>query len=998
MASIISADSGLVSGVPGLKTSADSSGTLQLQSGNNVTALTVNASQNVGIGTTSPAAKLSLQQSSIGATTTVINAVTETTAVVATIFDFDQYSTVDGNGSSFVRFRKANGTAASPTLVGANRSTGRVGSQLYDGAAFYDNTLVRFSADGTPALNSTPGRIEFWTTPSGSAGGIVERMRIDSSGRLLIGTSSASGANYLQVNSDALINGLTLGQGAGAVATNTVVGANALAATTTGDSNVAVGSAALNKNTTGTTNIAVGANALYTNVTGTQNIAIGTSTLYNNTVGGNVAIGHNAANSNTTGTELVAIGTSALQLNTTGARNTAVGAGAMLYGTTSAENTAVGASALYNITTGNQNVGVGLRALRAITTASNNTAVGTLALDANTTGGNNTAIGYYALSTNTTASNNTAVGYQAGYSNTTGTLTAFGTQALYSNTTGVSNTAVGGYDGSVNAALRNNTTGNYNIAVGAGALGSNTTGPSNTAVGYQAGYSNTTGDSLVGLGYFALKSNTTGGGNTAVGREALQANTTANNNTAVGYQSFYASTGSNQIGLGSQAGYNSSGSNNFAIGYQALFNNTGTNIYGIGYQALYNNTGADNYAFGYQSLNANTSGSNNVAMGLYTGKVNTTGAQNTVIGNYALYSNTTGGNSTAVGYQAGYSNLTGPSSVYVGAKAGYADTSGYNVYIGNNSGVAATGTTNTFIGESSGSGVTTGAKNTIIGRYSGSTAPISATGSNYIVLSDGDGNVRQVIDSSGNVGIGTTSPGYKLDVQSTASSGAPLLANFQSAGGDTQVYVYNGTVRTQLTADNTYSASIVGSLSAHPLIIRTSNTERMRIDTSGNVLIGKTSTGTSVGPQFSSNGSGIMAAGAVANGFAWFDFVRNGSYVGAIRSDGGSNTSYNTTSDYRLKENISPMVGALAKVALLKPVTYKWKTDGKDGQGFIAHELQEVVPDCVSGDKDALDADGNPAYQGIDVSFLVATLTAAIQEQQALITSLTARIAALEAK
>jgi hypothetical protein len=97
----------------------------------------------------------------------------------------------------------------------------------------------------------------------------------------------------------------------------------------------------------------------------------------------------------------------------------------------------------------------------------------------------------------------------------------------------------------------------------------------------------------------------------------------------------------------------------------------------------------------------------------------------------------------------------------------------------------------------------------------------------------------------------------------------------------------------------------------------------------------------------------------------------------------GTTTSYSTSSDYRLKNTIAPMTGALAKVAQLKPVTYKWNADGSDGEGFIAHELAEVVPQCVNGEKDAVDAEGNPKYQGIDVSFLVATLTAAIQELNA---------------
>jgi len=86
------------------------------------------------------------------------------------------------------------------------------------------------------------------------------------------------------------------------------------------------------------------------------------------------------------------------------------------------------------------------------------------------------------------------------------------------------------------------------------------------------------------------------------------------------------------------------------------------------------------------------------------------------------------------------------------------------------------------------------------------------------------------------------------------------------------------------------------------------------------------------------------------------------------------------------------MTGALAKVAQLKPITYTWKASGQSTQGFIAHELQSVVPDCVVGEKDALNADGSIKPQGVDTSFLVATLTAAIQEQQAIIVSLKARL------
>jgi len=242
---------------------------------------------------------------------------------------------------------------------------------------------------------------------------------------------------------------------------------------------------------------------------------------------------------------------------------------------------------------------------------------------------------------------------------------------------------------------------------------------------------------------------------------------------------------------------------------------------------------------------------------------------------------------------------------------------------------------------------------------------------------------RMRIDSSGNVGIGTASPSVKLDV----SNGMVRLSNAY------QVQWFNGA--TQL-------ASILADTGPN-LTFQTgsSNTERMRIDSSGNLLVG-TTTGTNARIYIEADASAVTPfrinnTQTGTGGGSIAVFRRNGTLTGSIDNT-GTTTSYVTSSDYRLKDDVQPMTGALAKVALLKPVTYKWKLDNSDGEGFIAHELQEVVPECVSGEKDAVDADGNPQYQGIDTSFLVATLTAAIQEQQTIITALTARITALEAK
>ena len=223
------------------------------------------------------------------------------------------------------------------------------------------------------------------------------------------------------------------------------------------------------------------------------------------------------------------------------------------------------------------------------------------------------------------------------------------------------------------------------------------------------------------------------------------------------------------------------------------------------------------------------------------------------------------------------------------------------------------------------------------------------------------------IDSSGNVGIGTSSPGEKLDVNGTIVTRA-------SGGEGGEVRVNNpdnasvGLTMDVSTADTARifqgrnnSVMQIGQLVGTGGIVTfsTAAAERARIDSSGQLLIGVTSL-----PSAGSGGTGfrvdsngrrnlyLSSTSTATNDLITFQNP-NGN-VGNITTN-GSSTAYNTSSDYRLKHDIQPMTGALAKVVALKPCTYKWKSDGTDGQGFIAHELDEVVSGCVTGEKDAVE-------------------------------------------
>ena len=281
---------------------------------------------------------------------------------------------------------------------------------------------------------------------------------------------------------DASIHGLTVGQGAGSVSTNTVVGNGALSGSNTGGSNSAFGQ-----------------NSLQSNTSGINNVALGTALLNNTSGSYNTAVGYIASYANTTGSYNTAVGEEALRLNTTASNNTAVGYQAGYSNTTGSTISIFGYHAGYSNTTGSLEA-FGYYAGNGNTTGTGNVAMGNGALQTNSTGSNNTALGANALILSTTASNNTAVGYQAGYSNTTGSSnTAVGYQAGFSST-GSGNTALG-------QGVSVGTSGNNNTCLGIGSGISLTSGSGNVFVGSVG--SGSTG----GAGYFV----TTGSNNTILG-------------------------------------------------------------------------------------------------------------------------------------------------------------------------------------------------------------------------------------------------------------------------------------------------------------------------------------------------------------------------------------------------------------------------------------------------------------------------------------------------
>ena len=270
---------------------------------------------------------------------------------------------------------------------------------------------------------------------------------------------------------------------------------------------------------------------------------------------------------------------------------------------------------------------------------------------------------------------------------------------------------------------------------------------------------------------------------------------------------------------------------------------------------------------------------------------------------------------------------------------------------------------------------------------------------------------RMRIDSSGNVGIGTSSPVYKVDIQGNTNgqfwasikntnAGASAIGGWYF-GNDT--YSDVGGVFSGSTGGGGFGGANsmnIGTWRSAPLTFFANNAEKARI-TTNNFLVNTTTTFDVTAGAFTqlSGQCAVYATGSPNTLMSFYNSSQS-ARVGFIGSNGNT-TSYNSGSDYRLKENITNVSNAISKIEALRPVTFNWKVSPQVGKvtGFIAHELAEIYPEAVTGEKDAMCDDGvTPNYQMVDQSKLVPLLTAAIQEQQALITALTERIEALENK
>jgi hypothetical protein len=290
-------------------------------------------------------------------------------------------------------------------------------------------------------------------------------------------------------------------------------------------------------------------------------------------------------------------------------------------------------------------------------------------------------------------------------------------------------------------------------------------------------------------------------------------------------------------------------------------------------------------------------------------------------------------------------------------------------------------------------------------------------GSESYVFGSSDTNLVIQAATSKSVKIFGGAGGSGLTISSTgalsAATADEVVGNFNSSHvyGSAIQFQNSGTTIGNIGGSAGYLGGAADDLAvsvygSHNLDFGNNGSLRARIDTSGNLLVGGTSGGRIASWDTGGTTNLYLRSSALPSSSHMMEIINTNSnggspitfqYFQTVYGAAGTivctttNTAYNTSSDYRMKENVQPMTGGLSTIAALKPVIFDWIPSKTAGEGFIAHELQAVIPAAVSGEKDALYEDGSINAQGVDFGKIVPHLVAAMQE-------LTTRLAALEAK
>lgn len=836
----------------------------------------------------------------------------------------------------------------------------------------------------------------------------------------------------------------------------------------------------------------------------------------------NILLGDNAASSmlGSGNSNIIAIGTDALQSMP---ENTGLG------------NIAIGTQALSNVGYSGDNVAIGYQSQNGTADFNQNTSAGNFSLQ-NNTGNRNTALGYQAGQTNNSGSDNTFIGNKADASSgslTNATAIGYNTKVSKSNSLILGSSAnVGIGTSSPDTTLH--VVGKFKYQDGTQANGYILQSDSNGNASWTGSASRIGALRYIGTSYIGITSGTGGTGSTegqqstlsniylgdsagftntfaqnciALGNQALFTNDRVNNEIAIGYQALngtnyqsLSGTGGD-VAIGTQALY--AGPyvpNNVAIGYQAMKNNTddGANA-AVGYQVLANGVnGSEEAAVGFQAL-YNTTGNYNTALGFRAGLTNTSGTDNTFVGAGADAATSGLSNATAIGYDA---KVSASNAIVLGngANVGIGTSSpAYPLQItgtGNNllylSGSSTTGTwldlynsttggsqwglISTGSGNSEGAGellfkdvtngtdvLTLGTSGNVgigttspgyplhivssaqqllylngsdgtgtwlaLGNSSGygrvwdliSTGSANGEGPGKLLIRDANNGVRMTFDTLGNVGVGTTSPAYPLQVSGTTST-----TNFRMTNGADSGYILQtdaaGNASWVNPATSLFTAGTGLSFSGNTLnSVWTKSGTDLYFSTgfNGNLGIGTSSpvykldvqnaaAGTyayveriSNTDNFAASGGLLIEAGNTASVWnsasepQFIAFQRpDASQIGAVIQNSASGVTYNTTSDMRLKENIRKTQYGLTDLLKINVSDYNYLGDASatPQTGYLAQQLYTVFPEAVH--KGGADAKTDPWM--VDYGRVTPLIVKSVQDQQAIIEQQNLKIENLE--